>query len=873
MSKAKAKAAGAAKERDAGTNAPGCDGPASPLFRPIPFRGNTTLSGLAKADLSPTLRERIKFAPVGDCVCWGIPFVVEKLTLVRSETVELKWPAVTAPWLVFMHTTDVASQRPNPHGLFVPARGPALLRERVADYVFLYSDKAEVRVPILRQHQIGMMHRGWGSPCFEAVAHRKPCTTRTLSEQPRQGLTWGPSQTRVEQPDLLQWVNWLWAWENPHPDKTVVGLRIEPKTGIVILSGIAAGKASSMPLRWEARRKAILRLPAGAAFDPTLTDRGVWQGLQLDLGQVISARPRTVYPNETWEGTYNNKPPEVSAREVLVEYTAHPDALFHLPDGATIPVAELAEKGKTASLIAVPSATQRVTLRVVEKPGGKPLAVKLHVHGEAGEHLAPADRNRIPNTFWYEDWSVDYVNPSAHNCTYIPGETTIDLPLGNVYVEISKGFEIAPVRKVVEVTRSTTELVFTIERVLNWRDRGWVTADTHVHFLSPPSAHLEGAGEGVNVVNLLASQWGELMTNVGDFDGRTTYGSREAGGDGEYLVRVGTENRQHVLGHISLLGYSGRIIAPMTTGGPDESALGDPIEILLTEWACQCHKQGGLVILPHFPHPRAEHAAAIISGDIDGVEMTSWENLYGGISPYSLSDWYRYLNNGHFVAAVGGTDKMAATTAVGAVRTYAKLPKDQPFTYEAWKDAVRSGHTFVTYGPLMEFAVEGKPAGSRIKMTRTGGTVDVEWQVASVTVPMSRVELVVNGEVLESRQVHPREDKGHWSVRVGKSSWIALLVRGHYKDRPEIVAAHSSPVMAGVEGSPFFAAADALTILEQIEGALVYLDILGTRAETAAYKRMRLVLTSAYRELHNKLHQQGHMHDHTPVTEHYDGKG
>ncbi len=80
------------------------------------------------------------------------------------------------------------------------------------------------------------------------------------------------------------------------------------------------------------------------------------------------------------------------------------------------------------------------------------------------------------------------------------------------------------------------------------------------------------------MVNLLASQWGRLMTNVGDFDGKNTWGSRENGGGGEHLVRVGTENRQHVMGHISLLGYEGRIIAPMTTGGPNESALGDPIE-------------------------------------------------------------------------------------------------------------------------------------------------------------------------------------------------------------------------------------------------------------------------------------------------------
>jgi hypothetical protein len=493
------------------------------------------------------------------------------------------------------------------------------------------------------------------------------------------------------------------------------------------------------------------------------------------------------------------------------------------------------------------------------------VAVKLHVHGEAGEYLAPVDRHRIPDTFWYEDWSVDYVNPGPHFCTYIPGETSIDLPRGRVYVEISKGFEIAPIRKIVRVEPATTELQFVVERVLPWRERGWVTADTHVHFLSPHSAHLEGVGEGVNVVNLLASQWGELMTNVGDFDGRTTYGSREAGGDGEYLVRVGTENRQHVLGHISLLGYNGPIIAPMTTGGPDESALGDPVEILLTEWARQCRKQGGIVVLPHFPHPRAEHAAAIVSGEIDGVEMTSWDNLYGGIDPYSLSDWYRYLNCGYFVAAVAGTDKMAATTAVGAVRTYAKLSSEVPFHYEAWKAAVRSGETFVTYGPLMEFSVDGRPAGSRIKMRRSGGSVEVEWKLASVTIPMTRIDLVVNGEIRQSRSVNAREDGGSWTARVDRSSWIALLVRGHYTDRPEVIAAHSSPVMVEVEGTEFFAAADAITILEQIEGALAYFDILATRAETEAYKRMRLVLTGAHRSLHNRLHQQGMLHKHFGV--------
>jgi hypothetical protein len=620
-----------------------------------------------------------------------------------------------------------------------------------------------------------------------------------------------------------------------------------------------------------------LTLPQGESFLPDLDENGLLQQIQLDMGQIISGTPRPVYPNDSWSETYNNQIPETSKNEVLIEYTAHPDACFHLSDGGIIPVSQIEIEKKDGPLQFIPPATQRVKLRVVERGGGKHIPVKLHVHGEGGEYLAPVDRHRILNPAWFEDYSVDFthldhtrfgVDDSSepidtHACTYIPGETTIKLPLGKVFIEISKGFEIRPVRKIFEVTPDTRDIVIEIEKVLPWREKGWVTADTHVHFLSPMSALLEGSAEGVNVVNLLASQWGELMTNVGDFDGQTTWGSKQAGGDGEYLVRVGTENRQHVLGHISLLGYRGGIIAPMTTGGPSESALGDPIEILLTEWARQCKAQDGLVILPHFPNPRAENAASIVSGDIDALEMTSWGNLYAGIDPYSLSDWYRYLNCGYLLPVVGGTDKMSASTAVGTVRTYARIDPSKPFTYENWMEAVRRAETFVTYGPLLEFAIDGQPMGTRIEMSGNGGTLDVTWQVASVTTPISRVELIVNGEIRESLAVPPEGKSGHWSVTIEESSWLALLVRGHYADKPEIIAAHSSPVMISIEGSPMLPAADALTILEQIEGALAYLDTVGTRADDVAYKRMRLVLTSAHRTFHNRMHQLGYYHDHT----------
>lgn len=846
------------------------DGPASPLFSPLRLRGNATIKTLAGTKtISKPMRDHSSHAPTGSCTCWGIPFEVKKVVLAADNVVTVPLGSVKAPWLVFLHTTDFEPEEYPRDEILRASRGVMRLGERVADYVFCYADGTEVREALRWRFQIGMFFRGWGETCFQAMAHRKPYAIAHLSDQPSvEPPTWGVTQTRVSNEDILPWVNWLWAWQNPHPNKVLAALRVEPMASKLVISAITVGNVASQPLRWERRRKAVLRLPKGTAFDAKLAAQGLSRHIRLDLGQVISVQPRTLYPNAQWTKSPAGQPHEVSTNELLVEYTAHPEAQFHFENGETLPAAKLAKGLKAGRLTFVAPSAQRVRLRVLDKASGKPTPVRLHVHGEAGEYLAPVDRHRIPNPHWFEDYSADLVGEGRHFSTYIPGETQIDLPVGRVYLEIAKGFEIKPIHKIVTVTKATNAITVTVEKVLPWRERGWVTADTHVHFLSPQTARLEGAAEGVNVVNLLASQWGELMTNVGDFDGNSTFGSKEAGGDGEWLVRVGTENRQHVLGHISLLGYSGAIIAPMTTGGPDESALGDPAENLLMEWARLCREQGGIVVFPHFPEPRAENAAALVQGAADAIEIPGPIYRHGGISPYTLADWYRYLNCGYLYPAVGGTDKMAAGTPIGGIRTYARLAKDREFDYEAWKDAIRAGNTFVTYGPLMEFAVEGQPAGGRIAMSGAGGTVDVTYEVASVTIPMTRVQLMVNGEIRESRNVNPNADQGHWSLKTDTSSWIALLIRGQENGQPELIAAHSSPVMVAVEGTPFLSAADALTILEQIEGALAYFDTLGTRAEAKAYKRMRLMLTSAYRTMHNRMHAAGHDHTHTAVTDH-----
>ena len=220
--------------------------------------------------------------------------------------------------------------------------GEGRLAEHAADYVILYADGSEARAVIRRRRQIGAFQRRWGENCFEAVAHHKPHPRRASHEQVAE--SWGWSQTRVIPADDGPWVNWLWAWENPSPEKTIIGFRFEPAAGTILIAAVSAGDVGEIPLRWQPRRKACLALPEGETFQPALDRDGLLEQIRLDLGQVISAAPRLVYPNDAWPDGYNNQLPELSGREILIEYTAHPDACFHLsgPAGSRIvPVSEI----------------------------------------------------------------------------------------------------------------------------------------------------------------------------------------------------------------------------------------------------------------------------------------------------------------------------------------------------------------------------------------------------------------------------------------------------------------------------------------------------------------------------------------------------
>ena len=135
--------------------------------------------------------------------------------------------------------------------------------------------------------------------------------------------------------------------------------------------------------------------------------------------------------------------------------------------------------------------------------------------------------------------------------------------------------------------------------------------------------------------------------------------------------------------------------------------------------------------------------------------------------------------------------------------------------------------------------------------------------------PLQKVELVCGGFAVEERTLDGTlAATGSSDIQVNESTWIALRVRAGYDGSLYDIAAHSSCVQVRVAGRRPFLQADAIAVLEQIEGAIAFVDTLAPRPEARQYKKIRATLEAAHNQLHQLMHRQGVFHQHTPLHTH-----
>ena len=367
------------------------------------------------------------------------------------------------------------------------------------------------------------------------------------------------------------------------------------------------------------------------------------------------------------------------------------------------------------------------------------------------------------------------------------------------------------------------------------------------------------------MVNLLASQWGRLFTNVGDYTGHVGVVEKDT------IVYVGTEKRNHMLGHMSMLGTNGLPVYPMCGGGPSESWVGDPDFATLAEWAVENKRKGGVVIRPHYPYcGHTEDPVPILKELVDALEIG---NLRG--EDFQTQEWYRYLNCGYRVAVVGGTDKMGAYAPLGWLRTYAKLNQCRPFDYENWAEAVWAGRTVSSSGPLLHLEVEGREIGDTIEMTDSGGTLHIEATAESFW-PLGKMEVVHNGQTVACEQTSEGSKRLdiRENIKIRGSGWLAARCSGHLGHPGSYVAAHTSPVYIRCGQIRAFDGSAAEHMLALVEGGIEYLQTLATVYDEPSRKRMVKLFKQARKELNGRLVAEAqHRQHHGKGPYHTHGRG
>jgi hypothetical protein len=457
---------------------------------------------------------------------------------------------------------------------------------------------------------------------------------------------------------------------------------------------------------------------------------------------------------------------------------------------------------------------QTVHVRVNDAATGRPTPVRVRFTGPDGTYYAPFGRLTDFATGWNEDVGGNLLYGDA-KYAYIDGTCEIRLPPGLVRVEVWKGFEYVPLAQEVTLKPGQLALRLTVQREYDLRRSGWYPGDSRAHFLTPHAALLEAAAEDLAVVNLLArpviiesrpDPWAEFSTgpsgperhpavpNILAFSGQEP--ALEMPG---HLVVVNTYNSHPTLGALGLLSCH-RVVYPLSFGWH-----GEPDDWSLADWCDQCHRKGGLVVWADGRGLRAvdnyldcESLADLVLGKVDALEVEG--------SPFpsleSVGEWYRLLSGGLHVPLVGGSRKYSNRTALGCLRTYARVAEGTEFTYRSWVEAVRAGRTFVTTGPLLHFTANGQGPGATLDLP-AASPVRVEAEAHSL-IPFERLEVVANGAVVAAA---PSVGAGgeavlETEVTLPEGGWLAARCRGPERFPIQGGYAHTSPVTVRVGGRP-----------------------------------------------------------------------
>jgi len=326
----------------------------------------------------PEIGGELSALPAGRQTFWGIPFDLGPaggncwLVLEHNGTGVTIPLSGTASYLVMTHSCDESH---DPEGCTQPADYQAgeVTRpgEHLADYVLVYADGSEYRQPIRRRFEVGEAMVAWGQRAFAARPHTED-EPRDL-RGPYPAAQWGFYQTSVGQsPDPGPLRYWLYALENPHPDKELAAIRLAT-TGAdrLAVAGITLYHGREHPLRHHCLESLQVALPDPALPDDVETD--------VDLGIIARRYAVPAFDPVRWleeqpKGWGEETAPPQPTTQLLLDVTASPDATLQV-DEREVDLRPVYEDGQGQS------ADGQVRIRGVFEAARATLSQRLAEHG------------------------------------------------------------------------------------------------------------------------------------------------------------------------------------------------------------------------------------------------------------------------------------------------------------------------------------------------------------------------------------------------------------------------------------------------------------------------------------------------------------
>lgn len=465
--------------------------------------------------------------------------------------------------------------------------------------------------------------------------------------------------------------------------------------------------------------------------------------------------------------------------------------------------------------VLIPSNYGTIEVKVIDKNSKKPLNARVYAWGSNDSIYAARDCI----AYRYQKRWIQSIGNTGFHFTTINNGFTVDLPQGKAKIIIEKGKEFRPiVKEVIVKSGKIVQLVIELDRWMDMAKLGWYSGDMHVHRSLKEMDSIMLA-ENLNVA-IVQTYWNSELEEKGLETVTNQYLNRA---DSNGTVQIDNTHIFLMTGH-EIEGKPGALLSHIT--GKDNLPLKGNNEANKNNTSTflnlinQAKKLGDYISIEK---PFYKEGHVWLANGADFTQLVNNHHNHEGFHPavktkktelksdypegelgYTLficDLYYGYLNCGFNIMPTAGSASGVLANPIGFNRIYAKV--DGELTMQKWLEEVKSGHSFVTNGPMLLTTFNGKQAGETITSIQ-GTTVLIESTIYS-DIPIEKVEIVKNGKVVATDsnvQLNGESAKINFEIPFDESGWMAVRCF-EKRDDNNTRLAHTAPFFVKIPNKPF----------------------------------------------------------------------